>query len=171
MEKYLNKKGKKIIGWDEILEGGLAPNATVMSWRGTKGGVEAAKQHHDVIMTPGHSVYFDHYQDENKDNEPLAIGGLTTVKDVYSYEPTPIGLSAEEQKFVLGSQANVWSEYMKTTDYVEYMILPRMTALSEIVWTQKDAKNWEDFDARLQHMAERYDAMGLNYAKHNIIKK
>ncbi len=171
MEKYLNKKGKKIIGWDEILEGGLAPNATVMSWRGTKGGVEAAKQHHDVIMTPGHSVYFDHYQDENKDNEPLAIGGLTTVKDVYSYEPTPIGLSAEEQKFVLGSQANVWSEYMKTTDYVEYMILPRMTALSEIVWTPKDAKNWEDFDARLQHMAERYDAMGLNYAKHNIIKK
>ncbi len=171
MEKYLNKKGKKIIGWDEILEGGLAPNATVMSWRGTKGGVEAAKQHHDVIMTPGHSVYFDHYQSKEKDNEPLAIGGLTTVKDVYKYEPSPIGLSADEQKYILGSQANVWSEYMKTTDYVEYMILPRMTALSEIVWTPKDDKNWEDFDTRLQHIVERYDAMGLNYAKHSIKKK
>ncbi len=171
MEKYLNKKGKKIIGWDEILEGGLAPNATVMSWRGTKGGVEAAKQHHDVIMTPGHSVYFDHYQSKDKDNEPLAIGGLTTVKDVYKYEPSPIGLSADEQKYVLGSQANVWTEYMKTTDYVEYMILPRMTALSEIVWTPKDDKNWEDFDTRLQHIVERYEAMGLNYAKHSIKKK
>jgi len=171
MEKYLNKKGKKIIGWDEILEGGLAPNATVMSWRGTKGGVEAAKQHHDVIMTPGHSVYFDHYQSKDKDNEPLAIGGLTTVKDVYKYEPSPIGLSADEQKYILGSQANIWSEYMKTTDYVEYMILPRMTALSEIVWTPKDDKNWEDFDTRLQHITERYDAMGLNYAKHSIKKK
>ncbi len=171
IEKYLNKKGKKIIGWDEILEGGLAPNATVMSWRGTKGGVEAAKQYHDVIMTPGHSVYFDHYQNKNKDNEPLAIGGLTTVKDVYRYEPSPIGLSAEEQKFVLGSQANVWTEYMKTTDYVEYMILPRMTALSEIVWTPKDDKNWEDFDTRLQNIVKRYDVMGLNYAKHSIKKK
>ena len=171
MEKYLNKKGKKIIGWDEILEGGLAPNATVMSWRGTKGGVEAAKQHHDVIMTPGHSVYFDHYQSKDKDNEPLAIGGLTTVKDVYKYEPSPIGLSADEQKYILGSQANVWSEYMKTTDYVEYMILPRMTALSEIVWTPKDDRNWGDFDTRLQHIVERYDAMGLNYAKHSIKKK
>ncbi len=171
MEKYLNKKGKKIIGWDEILEGGLAPNATVMSWRGTEGGVEAAKQHHDVIMTPGHSVYFDHYQSKDKDNEPLAIGGLTTVKDVYRYEPSPIGLSSDAQKYVLGAQANIWTEYMKTTDYVEYMILPRMTALSEIVWTPKDDKNWDNFDIRLQHIVKRYDAMELNYAKHSIKKK
>ena len=170
IEKYLNKKGKKIIGWDEILEGGLAPNATVMSWRGTEGGVEAAKQHHDVIMTPGHSVYFDHYQSKNKKKEPLAIGGLTTVNDVYQYEPSPKGLSADEQKYVLGAQANVWTEYMKTIDYVEYMILPRMTALSEIVWTPKDDKNWKDFDSRLQHIVKRYDAMGLNYAKHSIKK-
>ena len=171
IEKYLNKKGKKIIGWDEILEGGLAPNATVMSWRGTKGGVEAAKQHHDVIMTPGHSVYFDHYQYKDKDNEPLAIGGLTTVHDVYRYEPLPIGLSADEQKYVLGAQANVWTEYMKTPEYVEYMILPRMTALSEIVWTPKEEKNWDDFDVRLQNIAKRYDAMGFNYAKHSIKNK
>lgn len=168
MEKYINSKGKKMIGWDEILEGGLAPNATVMSWRGTEGGIEAAKQHHDVIMTPGHSVYFDHYQSKDKDNEPLSIGGLTTVEDVYNYEPTPSELSEEEQKYILGAQANVWSEYMKTTDYVEYMILPRMTALSEVVWSSKDSNNWEDFYSRLQFISKRYDALGLNYAKHSI---
>ena len=166
IEKYLNTQGKKIIGWDEILEGGLAPNATVMSWRGEEGGIEAAKQQHDVIMTPGHSCYFDHYQVEDKANEPLAIGGKTTVADVYNYEPMSKELTNEEEKYILGAQANVWTEYMKTTDYVEYMILPRMTALSEVVWTPKDAKNWEDFRLRLNTMKNRYDAMGLNYAKH-----
>lgn len=166
IEKYLNANGKKIIGWDEILEGGLAPNATVMSWRGEKGGIEAANQHHDVIMTPGHSCYFDHYQTEDKYNEPLAIGGKTTVADVYAYEPVPNELSAEERSYVLGAQGNVWTEYMDTTDDVEYMILPRMTALSEVVWTQKDAKNWDDFKSRLNTMRNRYDSMGLNYAKH-----
>ncbi|MBJ6366914.1 beta-N-acetylhexosaminidase [Snuella sedimenti] len=171
MEKYLNSKGKQIIGWDEILEGGLAPNATVMSWRGTKGGIEAAKQHHDVIMTPGHSCYFDHYQSEDKANEPLAIGGKTTVADVYAYEPTPEELSAEEQKFILGAQGNVWTEYMATTDYVEYMILPRMSALSEVVWSDKDAKNWDDFNARLNIFVNRLEAMGLNYAKHSVQKE
>ena len=171
IEKYLNAHGKKIIGWDEILEGGLAPNATVMSWRGTEGGIEAAKQHHDVVMTPGHSVYFDHYQSEDKENEPLAIGGLTTVEDVYNYEPTPEELSAEEQKYILGAQANTWTEYMKTNDYIEYMVLPRMSALSEVVWTSKDGRSWDDFKTRLQHIAERYEVMGLNYAKHYIDKK
>lgn len=174
IEKYLNSKGKNIIGWDEILEGGLAPNATVMSWRGTKGGIEAAKQKHDVIMTPGHSCYFDHYQvktKEEKENEPLAIGGNTTVADVYAYEPMPEELTEEESQYILGAQANVWTEYMETTDYVEYMILPRMAALSEVVWTPKADKNWEDFHARLQHFANRYDALGLNYAKHSIEHK
>ncbi len=166
IEKYLNAKGKKIIGWDEILEGGLAPNATVMSWRGEKGGIEAAKQQHDVIMTPGHSCYFDHYQTEDKANEPLAIGGKTTVADVYAYDPTPKELTDAENKYILGAQANVWTEYMKTSDYVEYMILPRMTALSEVVWSSKENRDFEDFKSRLNTMKNRYDAMGLNYAKH-----
>ena len=171
MEKYINSKGKKLIGWDEILEGGLAPNATVMSWRGTKGGIEAAKQRHDVIMTPGHSVYFDHYQSEDKKNEPLAIGGKTTVEDVYNYEPTPEELSVEEQKHILGAQANLWTEYIKTEEYAQFMILPRMTALSEVVWSEKDGKDWSDFYTRLQIMADRFEAMGLNYAKHSIEDK
>jgi len=166
IEKFLNSKGRDIIGWDEILEGGLAPNATVMSWRGTKGGIAAAKKRHNVIMTPGHSCYFDHYQTKDKDNEPLAIGGMTTVEDVYAYEPTPKELTKEEQKYILGAQGNVWTEYMKTTDYVEYMILPRMTALSEVVWTSKDAKDWNDFKGRLIHLSKRYDEMDINYAKH-----
>lgn len=171
IEKYLNSKGKQIIGWDEILEGGLAPNATVMSWRGTKGGIEAAKQKHDVIMTPGHSCYFDHYQvktEEEKANEPLAIGGRTTVEDVYAYEPTPEELSEEEQQYILGAQGNVWTEYMKTTDYVEYMILPRMTALSEVVWSTEEHRDWEDFSRRLETMRKLYDALGLNYAEHTF---
>lgn len=168
IEKYVNANGKKIIGWDEILEGGLAPNATVMSWRGTKGGIEAARQHHDVIMTPENTVYFDYYQNKDKNNEPLAIGGLTTVEDVYSFDPTPTELTREEQKYILGAQANVWSEYMETTDYVEYMILPRMTALSEVVWSSKESRNWQDFSKRLKYFSKRYDAMGLNYAKHTF---
>ena len=174
IEKYLNSKGKSIIGWDEILEGGLAPNATVMSWRGTKGGVTAAKEKHDVIMTPNHSCYFDHFQvkdKEEKKKEPLAIGGNTTVKDVYSYEPMPKELSPELQKHILGAQANVWTEYMKTSDYVEYMILPRMTALSEVVWSPKVSKDWDDFYVRLQYLSNRFDAMDLNYAKHSIENK
>ncbi|MGM5470019.1 beta-N-acetylhexosaminidase [Flavobacteriaceae bacterium LMO-SS05] len=166
IEKYVNSKGKKIIGWDEILEGGLAPNATVMSWRGEQGGIEAAKQGHDVIMTPGHSCYFDHYQTENKDTEPLAIGGKTTVADVYAYDPAPKELTEAESHYILGAQGNVWTEYMETTDYVEYMILPRMTALSEVVWSPKEARNWDDFKMRLNTMKVSYDAMGLNYAKY-----
>ncbi|WP_034040478.1 beta-N-acetylhexosaminidase [Wocania ichthyoenteri] len=170
IEKFLNSKGRNIIGWDEILEGGLAPNAAVMSWRGTEGGIEAAKQKHDVVMTPGHSVYFDHYQTEDKDNEPLAIGGKTTVQDVYAYEPMPSELTEEEQQYILGAQGNVWTEYMKTTDYVEYMILPRMSALSEVVWSSKEHRDWEDFSSRLNTFKDRFDALGLNYAKHTFEK-
>jgi len=168
IEEFLNSKGRNIIGWDEILEGGLAPNATVMSWRGTKGGIAAAKEKHNVIMTPGNWCYFDHYQSKDKKNEPLAIGGYTTVEEVYSYEPMPEELSEEEQKYILGAQGNVWTEYMKTSDHVEYMILPRMSALSEVVWTSEDAKDWGDFQNRLKSLAERFEVMGLNYAKHSL---
>ncbi|MCR8668994.1 beta-N-acetylhexosaminidase [Aestuariibaculum sp. M13] len=171
IEKFVNAKGKQIIGWDEILEGGLAPNATVMSWRGTKGGIEAAKQHHDVIMTPGSHCYFDHYQSKDKDSEPLAIGGFTTVEKVYSYNPEPEELTAEEKKYILGAQGNVWTEYMETTDYVEYMILPRMTALSEVVWSAQDQRDWSDFKLRLPNLIERYRAMNLNYAKHSLAEE
>ncbi|RUA12375.1 MAG: beta-N-acetylglucosaminidase [Flavobacteriia bacterium] len=166
IEKFVNSKGRNIIGWDEILEGGLAPNAAVMSWRGTEGGIEAAKQKHYVVMTPGHSCYFDHYQSKDKENEPLAIGGYLPVEKVYSYDPTPKELSKEEQKYILGAQANVWTEYIGTPEYLEYMILPRMDAMAEVVWTKPDNKNWDDFKERLNPMAKRYDVMGLNYAKH-----
>ena len=174
IEKFLNSKGRNIIGWDEILEGGLAPNAAVMSWRGIKGGIEAAKQHHNVVMTPGTHCYFDHYQvggKEAQSREPLAIGGNTSVEKVYSYEPTPKELSKEEQKYIQGAQGNVWTEYIKTPEHVEYMILPRMTALSEVVWSAKENKNWNDFRHRLERMKERYEVLKLNYAKHVFEKE
>ncbi|WP_296635630.1 beta-N-acetylhexosaminidase [Polaribacter sp.] len=170
IEKFLNSKGRNIIGWDEILEGGLAPNVAVMSWRGTKGGIAAAKQKHNVVMTPNHSCYFDHYQvtKEERANEPIAIGGKTTVKDVYDYEPMPKNLEPEFQKYILGAQANVWTEYITTSDKVEYMILPRMTALSEVVWSAKEQKSYPDFNKRLKTLSKRFDAMKLNYAKHSL---
>lgn len=166
MEKYLNSKGKQIIGWDEILEGGLAPNATVMSWRGVKGGIEAAKQDHNVIMTPNSHCYFDHYQSKDTDNEPLSIGGFLPVEKVYSYEPVPEELSADQQHYILGAQGNLWSEYIKTEEHMEYMALPRATALSEVVWSQKEDKDFEDFKSRLNHMRKLYETKGYNYAKH-----
>src|SRR5690606_3308826 len=141
IEKFLNSKGRQIIGWDEILEGGLAPNATVMSWRGTAGGIAAAKQDHDVIMTPAGFVYFDFYQG-NSLQEPLAINGYTPLSKVYSYDPTPASLTPQQQKRIIGVQANVWTEYMKTPNNVEYMVLPRMLALSEIAWTLPAKKNY-----------------------------
>jgi hexosaminidase len=166
MEKYLNSKGKQIIGWDEILEGGLAPNATVMSWRGVKGGIEAAKQDHNVIMTPNSHCYFDHYQSKDTDNEPLSIGGFLPVEKVYSYEPVPEELSADQQHYILGAQGNIWSEYIPTDEHMEYMALPRATALSEVVWSQKEDKDFEDFKSRLNHMRKLYETKGYNYAKH-----
>ena len=171
IEKFLKSKGRNIIGWDEILEGGLAPNATVMSWRGEEGGIAAAKQHHTVIMTPGTHCYFDYYQvpEELQKDEPLTGSKRhTTVEKVYSYDPTPAELNAEEAKYILGAQGNVWTEYMPTWDIVEYRVIPRMTALSEVVWTDKENKSWEDFHQRLQHIAKRYDVLGYNYAKHSI---
>ena len=168
IEKFLNSKGRNIIGWDEILEGGLAPNATVMSWRGTEGGIEAAKQGHNVVMTPGSHCYFDFYQvpQELHSKEPLAICCYTSVEKVYSYNPTPSELSLDQQKYILGAQGNVWTEYMKDSKQVEYMVLPRMTALAEVVWSSEESKNWDDFKERLVNLKDRYDVMGLNYAKH-----
>lgn len=163
IEKYLNGKGKQIIGWDEILEGGLAPNATVMSWRGEKGGIAAAKENHAVIMTPGEWMYFDHAQTKNEDS--VTIGGYTTVQKVYSYEPIPKGLTKEQEQFILGAQANVWTEYITNTVKLEYMIFPRMSALSEVLWSPKEKRSWPNFEKKLQNQFKRYDWLGYNYSK------
>jgi hexosaminidase len=164
MEKFVNSKGKTIMGWDEILEGGLAPNAAVMSWRGMEGGTAAAKQKHQVVMTPGEFVYFDHAQGDPA-LEPLNIGGYLPLAKVYSFEPTPPELTADEKKYILGAQANLWTEYIPTTQYAEYMVLPRMAALAEVLWTPARLKNWESFKVRMQPQYQRYAALGANYAK------
>jgi hexosaminidase len=161
IEKYLNSKGRSIIGWDEILEGGLAPNATVMSWRGEKGGVEAAKQHHQVVMTPSSYVYFDHSQVNHDDS--LTIGGYLPLDKVYNYEPVPKELNNEEAKLVLGAQANVWTEYMSNPAKVEYMIFPRLTALSEVLWSPKENRNWDEFQKRLPDIIKRYNLWNVKY--------
>ncbi|MEO6284483.1 MAG: beta-N-acetylhexosaminidase [Dyadobacter sp.] len=162
IDKFITSKGRRMIGWDEILEGGLSPNATVMSWRGTEGGIAAAKEGHDVIMTPNNFVYLDHYQADAK-TQPIAIGGFTDLAESYSYDPTPKELSAEEAKHILGVQGNVWTEYMKTPAYVEYMVWPRAIALSEVGWTPKESKNFEDFSKRLETHKKRLDYLGVNY--------
>lgn len=166
IEKFVNAKGKNIIGWDEILEGGLAPNATVMSWRGSKGGIDAANASHKVIMSPNSHCYFDHYQSKDRDNEPIAIGGFLPVEKVYSFDPTPKELEKDKQKYILGGQANLWSEYIGTEEYAEYMLLPRLTALSEALWTDNKMKDWTDFKSRLNQFKFRYDDLGFHYAKH-----
>ncbi len=164
IEKFVNSKGRKIIGWDEILEGGLAPNAAVMSWRGTEGGIAAAKEKHFVVMTPGSHCYFDHYQGEPK-NEPIAIGGYTNVEKVYAFNPVPKELTPEEAAFILGAQANVWTEYMNTPEHVEYMIMPRMAALSEVLWGTSDTANYKNFEQRLIQHFSIYDHKGINYSR------
>jgi hexosaminidase len=168
IEKYLNSKGRQIIGWDEILEGGLAPNATVMSWRGEAGGIEAAKQHHNVIMTPTTYVYFDYSQTKHEDS--LTIGGYLPLETVYNYEPFTPKLTSEEQQYIKGVQANVWSEYMADGQKVEYMVFPRMEALCEIAWSSKDKKNWQDFQQRLQTQYKRYDLWQVKYNTKGINK-
>ena len=164
MEKYINSKGKKIIGWDEILEGGLAPNATVMSWRGTSGGIKAANMKHDVIMTPNATCYLDYYQSRDK-NEPLAIGGYTPLEEIYNYEPVPKELDSESSKYIIGAQGNVWTEYMSTSEYVEYMVFPRIFALSEVVWS-KNKSNFEEFTSRVTSFFDRLDKLNINYSTH-----
>ncbi|GLR18006.1 beta-N-acetylhexosaminidase [Portibacter lacus] len=164
MERFLSSKGRILIGWDEILEGGLAPGATVMSWRGTKGGWEASEQGHDVVMTPGDYLYFNQYQGE-PDYEPLAFGGYVPLSRVYSFEPMVDSMSAEQKKHVLGAQANLWSEFIVDEQISEYMIFPRIAALSEMVWTPKDKKSWDNFSKKIDPLFERLDHMGINYSK------
>jgi len=164
MEKFINSKGKKLIGWDEILEGGLAPDATVMSWRGTKGGIEAAKHGNDVIMTPVGYCYFDYYQGP-PEFEPVAGGSVTSVSKVYEFDPIVDELSEDEAKHILGGQANVWAEHIPTEEHSQYMIFPRMTALSETLWSSKESRNWNDFSKRLRAMLKRFDLLDINYAK------
>ncbi len=165
IERFLNSKGRQIIGWDEILEGGLAPNATVMSWRGEAGGIEAAKQGHDVVMTPTTYCYFDYYQ-SNQPDEPLAIGGYLPLDKVYNYYPVPEELSEEEAKHILGAQGNVWTEYIPTPSKLQYMAYPRMQALSEVVWTGKKKPGYDNFVKRLSHHLEWMEMEGINAANH-----
>ena len=166
MEKFVESKGRHIIGWDEILEGGLAPNATVMSWRGMEGGIQAAQQHHDVIMTPSSHVYFDHYQSTDTDLEPLAIGGFSSLERVYSFEPVPDILKEEEKKYIIGAQANLWREYIPTYSHALYMTLPRLAALSEVQWTSKEKKDYQSFLNRCAKLTDHYTLNGYNFAKH-----
>jgi len=164
IEQFVNSKGRKIIGWDEILEGGLAPNATVMSWRGIKGGIAAAQAGHDVIMTPGDHCYFDYYQSDPI-TEPTTIGGYTPLSKVYSYEPIPSELTKEESKHILGAQANVWTEYMPTSESVEYMAFPRLSAMAEVVWGSKENRNWDSFRKRMSAEFDRYDWLNIGASK------
>ena len=162
IEKFLNSKGRQIIGWDEILEGGLAPNAAVMSWRGIKGGINAAKQKHNVVMTPTDYCYFDYYQGQ-PENEPLAIGGFLPLEKVYSYEPVPEELNSDEQKYIMGVQANQWTEYIATPELAEYMTLPRLCALAEVAWSPKEKRNLDNFSDRMSKHYNRLDELGVNY--------
>ncbi|MDP3642641.1 MAG: family 20 glycosylhydrolase [Bacteroidota bacterium] len=164
MEKFINSKGKILLGWDEILEGGLPAEATVMSWRGFKGGVEAANLGHDVVMTPSSDCYFDYYQGP-MDQEPLAIGGYLPLSKVYNFNPVPEDLNAEAAKHILGGQANLWTEYVSDLEHAEYMTFPRIAALAEALWSPKEARNWEYFSHRIQQFMKRYDQMGINYSK------
>jgi hexosaminidase len=164
IEKFLSANGRKLIGWDEILEGGLAPNAAVMSWRGETGGIEAAMAGHYVVMTPGTHCYLDHYQ-SNPETEPLAIGGLTTLEKIYSYEPVPDTLNPVQAEYIMGAQGNVWTEYMPNSKHVEYMVYPRAAALSEVVWSPKAERDYPGFLNRLQKLRVLYDYMGLNYSR------
>jgi hexosaminidase len=162
IERFLNDNGRQLVGWDEILEGGLAPDATVMSWRGMQGGIDAAREGHDVVMTPNSHVYFDYYQGQ-PESEPLAIGGFLPLERVYSFEPVPDELSETEARHVLGTQGNIWTEYMKTADHVEYMAVPRMLALAEVAWSPAAARNWNDFLRRLPAALDRLNRLDVDY--------
>jgi hexosaminidase len=163
-DEFLTQKGRRLVGWDEILEGGLAPNAVVMSWRGVAGGIEAARSGHDVIMTPTSHTYFDYYQ-SRRPGEPLAIGGFLPLDSVYSYEPVPPQLEPEFEKHILGAQAQLWTEYMPNPKHVEYMAYPRMSALSEVVWSLRARRDLADFRLRLLQHLERLDALDVNYRR------
>ena len=165
IQKFLNDHGRKIIGWDEILDGSLAPGATVMSWRGTEGGIRAAELGFDVVMTPNSHMYIDYYQSRERDKEPLCIGGYVPVEKVYSYEPYE-GMTPGTEDHILGVQANLWTEYVTSPEFLEYMLLPRMCALSEVQWCNADRKDYTRFDSSLDHTFKMLDVMGYTYAKH-----
>ena len=165
IEKVLIKYNKRLIGWDEILEGGLAPNAIVHSWRGMDGGIEAANEGHEVIMSPTTNVYLDYYQLEDNDKEPLAIGGYLPLSKVYDFEPIPNKIDSDKRHLILGGQANLWTEYVQTTKKAEYMLLPRLYALSEVVWSPKEKKDYTDFVTRLGFHLQRSAQKKLNYSK------
>lgn len=167
IEKFIVSKHRKMIGWDEILEGGLAPEATVMSWRGESGGIAAAKMKHDVVMSPGKPLYFDHYQ-ADPSTEPVAFGGFNTLKMVYDYDPVPKELENGYEQYILGAQANLWTENISTALHAEYMMLPRMLALAEVDWTPKEEKNWNNFNERLQYHFKRFGQSGVNYSPGNL---
>ena len=166
VDEYLTKHGRNAIGWDEILEGGVSENATVMSWRGESGGIEAARLKHRVIMTPNTYCYFDYYQSKDCDNEPFAIGGFLPIKHVYDYEPLPANLTPEEQSYIWGVQCNVWTEYIPTFSHVQYMMLPRGAALAEVQWSLPEAKDYEKFkNERLPRLIKIYELYGYNYSR------
>ncbi|MBQ5602969.1 MAG: family 20 glycosylhydrolase [Bacteroidales bacterium] len=166
MEKFLNSKGKSVIGWDEILEGEVAPNATIMSWRGETGGLRAVRMGHDAIMTPNTYFYIDYYQSMDIKNEPFGIGGYLPVERCYSYEPYPEGMTDEEKSHILGVQANMWTEYVATPEHLEYMVLPRLAALAEVQWCAADRKDWNRFEDSADEFCKIYETMGYNYATH-----
>ena len=163
MDTYLTQHGRRLIGWDEILEGGLAPNATVMSWRGIAGGIAAARQGHDVVMAPTSNLYFDYYQSANRSTEPLAIGGFLPLEGVYNYDPIPTELEPQFVKHILGSQGQLWTEYMPNPKQVEYMAFPRVSALAEVVWTPKVRRDFSDFTSRLPVHLQRLRILDVNY--------
>ena len=168
VEKFVNSKGKTIIGWDEILDGGLAPNAVVMSWRGEQGGIAAAKQKHTVIMTPEDKMYFNHKQFLQDDS--LAAAKYLPLETVYTYDPIPADLDVDESRYIWGAQGNLWSEYIANPSKVEYMLFPRLDALSEVLWSPKDKRNYPDFLKRMQTQLKRYEMMGIEYSKRYLVK-
>lgn len=165
--KFVSSRHKKMIGWDEVLEGGLAPDATVMSWRGEAGGVAAAKMKHDVIMTPDYPLYFDHYQ-AGPEGEPSAFGGMNSLRHVYNYEPVSKELTEQESRYILGAQANLWTEFITKPEGVEYMVLPRMAALAEVVWSPRQGRNLQSFMNRIKEHYTRYEQKGLRYNAGNF---
>jgi hexosaminidase len=164
IERYLNSKGRKLIGWDEILQGGLAPEATVMSWQGFEGGIAAARSGHQAVMTPVSHCYFNVYQGDPA-TEPESFRGLLTLKKVYSFEPVPAELTPEEAKLIIGTQGCLWTEYVTDGSTAEYMILPRLTALSEVAWSPRRNRDWQGFNHSLPKMMERFDQAGIKYSR------
>jgi hexosaminidase len=162
MNVHVCAAGRRLIGWDEILEGGLSEGSTVMSWRGESGGLAAASENHDVVMAPCEWVYFDHYQANPISEEPLAIGGMSPTDRVYAYEPIPVAMKPEHRAHVLGSQGQLWTEYMADMSSVEYMAFPRICALAEVLWLDAEKKNYADFLTRLHHHRERLAVLGVN---------